>query len=164
LVFEKANCIKCHRFGNRGESIGPDLSTVAQRFTRKEILESVLFPSQVISDQYASKTVTTTDGKVISGIVAPAGDSAVLVLQADGTKTQLPASQVEDMQPNKKSAMPEGLFNTLALQEIADLFAYMNGGPTTTGPQAAPITAAQAPQSSQLGPNANSRRSNTLRK
>jgi putative heme-binding domain-containing protein len=162
LVFEKANCIKCHRFGNRGESIGPDLSTVAQRFTRKEILESVLFPSQVISDQYSSKTVTTTDGKVLSGIVAPAGDTDVLVLQADGTKTQLALSQIEDMQPNKKSAMPEGLFNTLGLQEIADLFAFMNAGGAAAGQQASPITA--SPQSSPLGPNANSRRANTLRK
>ena len=54
-VFAKANCIKCHRFGERGESVGPDLTCVSRRFQKKEILESILFPSQVISDQYVSK-------------------------------------------------------------------------------------------------------------
>src|SRR6185369_16036167 len=62
-VFTKAQCAACHRFGDRGESIGPDLTTVSQRFQKKEILESILYPSQVISDQYASRTVQLRDGR-----------------------------------------------------------------------------------------------------
>ena len=34
-VFAKAQCINCHRYGERGESLGPDLTTVSQRFQRK---------------------------------------------------------------------------------------------------------------------------------
>ena len=30
VVFEKAQCVKCHRYGTRGEGIGPDLSNVSQ--------------------------------------------------------------------------------------------------------------------------------------
>ena len=56
-VFTDAQCINCHRFNNRGEGIGPDLTTSAQRFQRKEILESIIYPNQVISDQYASQIV-----------------------------------------------------------------------------------------------------------
>lgn len=127
-IFEKANCAKCHRFGNKGEAAGPDLTTVAMRFQRKEILESLLFPSQVISDQYASKTITTTDGKVITGIVSPAGEEAVAVLQPTGQKLTLKNSEIESTAPSKQSSMPEGLLNQLNLQDIADLFAYLNGG------------------------------------
>ena len=54
-IFEKAQCIKCHRFGERGDTVGPDLTNVSKRFQKKEILESILFPSQVISDQYGSQ-------------------------------------------------------------------------------------------------------------
>ena len=43
-IFEKAQCIKCHRHGTRGDTVGPDLTNVAKRFQRKEILESILFP------------------------------------------------------------------------------------------------------------------------
>ncbi|HEX3655864.1 MAG TPA: HEAT repeat domain-containing protein [Pirellulales bacterium] len=126
-VFEKAQCAKCHRYGGRGESIGPDLSTVGRRFHKKEILESILYPSQVISDQYASKTVTTTNGLSYTGIVTPLAGNKVLILQANGEKVTVPKSRIDEVLPSKKSAMPEGLLNSLTLEEIADLFAYLTG-------------------------------------
>jgi putative heme-binding domain-containing protein len=124
VVFEKSQCVKCHRYGTRGEGIGPDLSNVSSRFQRKEILESVIFPSQVISDQFAAKTVVTKDGKTYTGLVGPTGDG-VVVLQASAEKVALPQTDIEEIVPSKKSAMPDGLFNTLTLAEIADLFAYL---------------------------------------
>ena len=65
-MFADGQCIHCHRFNGKGESIGPDLTSVAQRFTRKEILESIIYPNQVVSDQYASKLVTA-NGKTYYG-------------------------------------------------------------------------------------------------
>lgn len=132
LVYEKAQCIKCHRFGGKGETIGPDLSAVGQRFQKKEIIESVLFPSQIISDQYASKTVVTTDGVTVTGIVGAAGDNAVVVLQSNGQKVAISRSRIEQIVPSKKSTMPEGLFNELSLEEIADLFAFLLSPVSTT--------------------------------
>ncbi|HET6883288.1 MAG TPA: HEAT repeat domain-containing protein [Pirellulales bacterium] len=125
-VFEKVQCAKCHRYGGRGEGLGPDLSMVSQRFQRKEILESVLFPSQIISDQYMSKTVVTNDGITYTGLVAPSGEDAVVILQANGEKVTLANDDIAETAPSKVSAMPEGLLNTLSLQEIADLFAFLN--------------------------------------
>ena len=123
-VFEKGQCSKCHRYGNRGEGIGPDLTSVSSRFQRKEILESVIFPSQVISDQFAAKTVVTLDGRQFTGLVGPAGED-IIVLQSTGEKVTVAKGNIDEIVPSKKSAMPEGLFNALSLQEIADLFAYM---------------------------------------
>ena len=158
LVFEKAACVKCHRFGGRGESIGPDLSSVAMRFQRREILESILHPSQVISDQYAAKTVTTVDGKVLMGMVAPQGDDAYIVLQPNAQKVTLAKTNIEAITPNKQSAMPEGLLNNLPLQEIADLFAYLNSG----GRSVSDFTAESPSQG--VNVNLQSRRPNEMRK
>jgi putative heme-binding domain-containing protein len=127
-VFEKSKCIKCHRYGNRGEGIGPDLSNVSNRFQRKEIVESVIFPSQVISDQFAAKTVVTADGKTYTGLIGPTGDG-VVVLQANAEKANVAKADIDMIVPSKTSAMPEGLFNTLTLEEIADLFAYLGKPP-----------------------------------
>ena len=136
-VFVKAQCAKCHRFGDHGEGVGPDLTTVSLRFQKKEILESILFPSQVISDQYASKSVQRIDGRVVWGIVAQQADGSVSVLQSDGTKLLVPKDDIDSISPIKKSVMPEGLLNPLTLEEIADLFAYL-GRPAsaTTAPEA----------------------------
>lgn len=128
-IFAKAQCINCHRYGERGESIGPDLSTISQRFQRKEILESILFPSQIISDQYASKIVNAKDGRMISGLVSQQADGSLVVLMSNGQKATLQSDEVDEILPSKKSAMPDGLLNNLTLEEIAHLFAYLNQPP-----------------------------------
>ena len=136
-VFVKAQCAKCHRFGERGEGVGPDLTTVSLRFQKKEILESILFPSQVISDQYASKSVLRVDGRTVWGLVAPQADGSLTVLQSDATKVRVAKEEIDTITPIKKSAMPEGLLNPLTLEEISDLFAYLNQPPELKqGPEA----------------------------
>ena len=129
-VYEKAQCAKCHRYGDVGETVGPDLTQVAQRFRRQELLESILFPSHVISDQYASKSLALQDGRVLTGMVGAGSPGQVVVLQSNGEKVQVAEEQIEEVQPSAKSVMPEGLLNELTLPDIADLFAFL----TTRGP------------------------------
>ena len=129
MVFAKAQCAKCHRYGDHGETIGPDLTTVSRRFHTKEVLQSVLYPSQVIPSQYASKKVITDDGRLFVGIVAPRGDDSVMVLQASGEKIKIPKKHIDEIVPSKVSAMPDGLLNSLTPEEIADLFAYLRSSP-----------------------------------
>jgi len=127
-VFHDAQCINCHRFNGKGESIGPDLSAVAQRFTKKEILESIIYPNQVVSDQYASKQVIA-NGKTYVGLAVKNTDGGMTVMQSDGHKVELTADEIEDVQPTKMSAMPEGLANRLTLEQVADLFAFLMKAP-----------------------------------
>lgn len=128
-VFEKAGCIKCHRFGERGEGIGPDLTNVSRRFQKKEILESILFPSQVIADQYASKVIVLKDGRTIWGLAAIQPDGSIVVLQSNAQRITVAKDEIDEIHASKKSAMPEGLLNPLTLEEIADLFAYLGQSP-----------------------------------
>jgi putative heme-binding domain-containing protein len=127
-VFREGQCMNCHRFNGKGEHIGPDLSAVSQRFTRKEILESIIYPNQVVSDQYASKVVMA-GGKTYTGIAVKNQDRGMTVLQSDGKKVELAAADIEDVRPSKLSTMPEGLANRLTLEQIADLFAYLMKSP-----------------------------------
>jgi putative heme-binding domain-containing protein len=92
---------------------------------RKEILESILYPSHIISDQYASKTVVTVNGQTYTGIVAPGAAGETVILQASGEKITIATDDIEETVPSKLSAMPEGLINELTLEEISDLFAYL---------------------------------------
>jgi putative heme-binding domain-containing protein len=124
-VFAKAQCIKCHVYQGRGERIGPDLTTIGRRFMRKEILESILFPSHVISDQYASRIVTTNTGKSYTGIVAAGAQGERVVLQSNGEKVAIREIDIDEIQPSRKSSMPAGLLNNLSQEEIANLFAYL---------------------------------------
>jgi putative heme-binding domain-containing protein len=126
-VYVKAQCAKCHRFQAQGEAVGPDLTTLSSRFTRKELVESIIHPSHVISSQYASKTVLTKTGRQISGLVVPGSADETVILQSNGEKVTVKADDIEATKPSKVSSMPEGLLDPLTLEEIADLFAYLEG-------------------------------------
>jgi putative heme-binding domain-containing protein len=130
-LFEKAVCAKCHRFEQIGTGLGPDLTTLAGRFKRKDILEATIYPSRVISDQYKSVVVATKDGRVITAMRAPDdGDNLVLLL-SDASSLKLPKAEVEEIVDGKQSVMPDGLLNQLSLEEIADLFAFLESGKPT---------------------------------
>lgn len=126
-VYVKAQCAKCHRFQGQGENLGPDLTAISSRFSRKDLLESIVYPSHVISSQYASKTILTADGRQVSGLVLPGAAGETIVVQPSGEKLTLLAGEIELIKPSKISAMPSGLLDPLSLEEIADLFAYLEG-------------------------------------
>jgi putative heme-binding domain-containing protein len=105
------------------------LTNVSKRFQKKEILEAILFPSQVISDQFSSQTIVTKNGKSYTGMVAPRGDGALTMLTASGEKVVIAERDVEQATRTKVSSMPEGLLNLLSLEDIADLFAYLGSPP-----------------------------------
>lgn len=124
LAFTKASCIKCHKYGPEGEGIGPDLSTVSKRFKRAEILESIVDPSKVISDQYRSSLITTRDDRTFNGLAAEMNGTITILLQ-DGTKATIKSEDVDTRFASLVSVMPEKLLDQLTLEEIADLFAYL---------------------------------------
>ncbi|MFN0019021.1 MAG: HEAT repeat domain-containing protein [Pirellulaceae bacterium] len=128
-IFTKVQCAKCHKLGDIGESMGPDLTTVSRRFTRKEILEAIVHPSHIISSQYASKTISTTDGRTLSGIVAAGAEGETVILQSTGEKVTVKTADIEETKPSNVSSMPAGLLDTLTHEEIGDLFAYLQGTP-----------------------------------
>jgi putative heme-binding domain-containing protein len=127
-VFEKAACSKCHKYGKVGEGVGPDLTTLSKRFKRADTLESLLYPSKVISDQYRSTSIVTKRGVRLDGLVAINGDE-VTVLQQDASKVTLRKRDIEQQFASLVSVMPEKLLDELTLQEIADLFAYLESEP-----------------------------------
>lgn len=138
-VFVKAQCVKCHRFDGKGESLGPDLSTISSRFTRKELVESIVHPSHIISSQYASKTIMTTDGRQLTGLVGNGAAGETVVILPTAERVTLAAKQIEATKPSKISAMPDGLLDPLSLEEVSDLFAYLQKANKATSLTRRPI-------------------------
>ena len=128
IMFAAAKCGSCHRFDGAGGATGPDLSNVAGRFSHRDLIEAIVLPSKVISDQYRAMVITTNDGKVYSGRVTNdvGGKLTVSVDAVDPTKTVvIEKSNVDEMEPAKASLMPAKLLNELNQNEVLDLLAYM---------------------------------------
>jgi putative heme-binding domain-containing protein len=130
-VFHAASCAKCHRFDGAGGAIGPDLSSVRSRFSHADLLEAVIEPSKVISDQYRSSLVVTKDGRTLVGLVVETAESdgprvlEVHTADVDKPPVRVEASEVARREPSPLSQMPEGLANALSRDELLDLVAYL---------------------------------------
>jgi putative heme-binding domain-containing protein len=127
-LFAATKCFSCHRFNDEGGGLGPDLSGVAGRFSTRDLLESIVLPSKVISDQYEAVTIATSSGRVITGrIVNLAGE--MLMISTDmldpNKMSGVRRGDVQEMKASPVSMMPEGLLNTLDRDEILDLVAYL---------------------------------------
>lgn len=124
-MFAKAKCATCHRVDGNGETVGPELTNLASRFSLREAVESTIHPSAVVPDRYSSKTILTIDGITISGMTIQQPDESYFVLQADGKRIRIAPEDIEEMKDNPESAMPEGLLDNLTMSEVSDLFAYL---------------------------------------
>src|SRR5207244_10141359 len=61
-------CVKCHAAGGRGTaSVGPDLTGLALKYDKAEIIRSVLEPSDRLATGYQPAIVALHDGKVFTG-------------------------------------------------------------------------------------------------
>jgi len=128
-LFHAIGCASCHRFDGYGGNIGPDLSSVGNRFGVEGILEEIIHPSRVISDQYSSSEVVLDDGETITGLVARREDSVrVYTRDLDAEPTVVSRDAVQSVRQVDVSQMPEGLINSLNPEELRDLMAYMLSG------------------------------------
>ncbi|MEZ6099252.1 MAG: family 16 glycoside hydrolase [Pirellulaceae bacterium] len=127
-VYGAVACASCHRFNQDGGLAGPELTGVAGRFSVRDLLESVVEPSKVISDQYAAIRIVTKQGRIVTGRIGNlSGDSFSVVenMLNPGDMTGVRRQDIETIEPSKVSVMPAGLLNTLEQEEILDLVAYL---------------------------------------
>jgi len=123
-IFQK-QCANCHRLFGDGGAIGPDL-TGSQRTNIDYLLLNIVDPSASISKDFQMEVIETTDGRVITGMIAAETASAITV-QTTNEKIVIPVSEVERRVQSNVSMMPEGLLAGLKPTEVHDLFAYLVG-------------------------------------
>jgi putative heme-binding domain-containing protein len=125
-----ASCLKCHRMGDEGGAVGPDLTHVGRRYDERALLESILNPSKEIDPKYRDTAYILDDGKVVIGRPVQV-DAARIVVETDpltqATVTILRAS-IDETQPANVSPMPTGLADVLTREEVLDLLAYLKSG------------------------------------
>ena len=130
-LFGAASCVQCHRFAGEGGAIGPDLTALGGRFGVREILESTIEPSTVISDQYQPTIFELKDGLVIVGYVANYNHGTIKVAEdmfRPGDFTDIKVDSIKSRRLSPISMMPPGLLSTLTAEEVQDLVAYLRSG------------------------------------
>ncbi len=130
-LFAATACIVCHRFNNDGGGIGPDLSGAGSRYSVKDLMENIIEPSKVISDQYDSQQFDLADGTTIVGRIVGEENGELQIMSnpfAPDEKTKVKSSAIKSRKTYPISMMPPGLINALNPEELKDLTAYILSG------------------------------------
>jgi len=121
----KGACSSCHRIGDVGNFVGPNLSTIGQIRTERDLLESILFPSATLARDYEAHAIDTTDGQSLVAVIRRTLSDAIVVADGSGQEITLPRAKIAALQTLPTSLMPVGLDRALSEQELLDLVAYL---------------------------------------
>lgn len=126
-AFNDAQCILCHRFGNEGGSVGPELTAASSKYTPRDILESILEPSKVVSEQFQNVTFVKKDGDDFTGRLVDENDKHIVIQQSplSSDRVEIDKTDIAERRVSKVSPMPEGLLSQLTKDEVLDLLAYI---------------------------------------
>ncbi len=122
-VFAKA-CSVCHRLGEKGYAVGPDLAAVANK-TPQYLLQEILDPNRNVDSRYVAYVALTKEGRAFSGLLASETAGSITLKGQEGKQQVILRSDLEELQSSSMSLMPIGLEKDLSKQDLADLIAYL---------------------------------------
>lgn len=121
----KGTCVACHKIGETGRAIGPDLSHIGAIRTERDLLESILFPSNTLARDYEAHVIETNDGQQTLGVIKSHTAEGLLVLDIAGQEKIIANQAIVGDTTLTTSLMPMGLDQTLPEAELLDLVAWL---------------------------------------
>jgi len=112
--------------GEGGKEVGPELTTIGKKYSRAQLLESILEPSKLIDPKYVTYLAEMDDGRLVNGLLLKKDDSEVVLKDAQDKEFRLPAKEIERLVPARQSLMPDLLLRDMTAEQVADLLAYLS--------------------------------------
>jgi putative heme-binding domain-containing protein len=136
-VFAK-HCGQCHKIFGEGASVAPDI-TDNGRGSFEQLLSNVFDPNLVIGSGYQARTLITTDGRSLTGLLVEESPQRItLRMQGDKQET-ISRDAIEEMATSPLSLMPEGWEKQLSDQDLVDLMSFLCLDAPPSNPKARPI-------------------------
>ena len=123
LVF-KEQCGKCHRHAGEGGKVGPELTGMAVH-PAHELLIHILDPNRSVEGNYRAYTVSTDDGRVVTGLLASESKTAIEIVDAEGKRVAIQRDEIDAFVPSPNSLMPVGFEKQIKPEGFADLLAFL---------------------------------------
>lgn len=121
---ESAACVRCHAINGNGGNVGPGLSNIGNRLTRKQLLQAMVEPNARIAPGYGSVSVTLNDGTQIQGVLAESTETQLTIREGDGSNHVLNKKNIAK-QVNAPSSM-YSMVDRLDVHQLRDLITFLN--------------------------------------
>ncbi|MEQ1858687.1 MAG: PVC-type heme-binding CxxCH protein [Chthoniobacteraceae bacterium] len=123
-----AACATCHRKGDTGIDLGPNLATVAA-WPAEQMLTNILDPNREVSPNFMLYTVELKDGRALAGVITAETETGLTLKRLDGVDETVSRADVATLRATGTSAMPEGLEAAISVEQMADLIAFLRDAP-----------------------------------
>ncbi|VTS06583.1 PVC-type heme-binding CxxCH protein [Tuwongella immobilis] len=123
LIFTQ-NCSSCHRHGDIGQAIGPELTGMAVH-PREELLVHILDPNASVEGNFRMTTVALEDGRLLSGLIAGESRTAIELVDTQGKRYSIARDDIESLTASSQSLMPEGFEKQINPVQMKDLLAFL---------------------------------------
>ena len=138
-VFGKA-CATCHRVDGLGLAVGPDIGDTRTK-TRAMLLTDILNPNGAIDGNYINYVVSLRDGRVVNGLIAAESAGSLTLRRAEDQTEVVLRQDVDEVRSTGASLMPEGLEQSITIDEMTDLLSFLKNwryadGQASTGTEA----------------------------
>jgi putative heme-binding domain-containing protein len=118
-------CLKCHTIQGTGSNVGPDLSAIGTKASRENLLESILFPSKAVADQYLTWVVETKQGLVLTGLLVEETAEHITLRDANAKDTRISKTEIETRAKSPESLMPSNLLAYMTEEDLVDMVEYL---------------------------------------
>jgi putative heme-binding domain-containing protein len=121
----KQHCAACHKLGDDGHEVGPNLLATIPGKSGEDLLISLLDPNREVDPRYLSYVADVADGRTLTGIVTAETAAAVVLRRSDGVEDTIRRSDLDNLKSSGLSLMPDGMEKNVSKQDVADLLAYL---------------------------------------
>lgn len=123
------HCALCHKFGDQGRDIGPDLTGYEMK-NLDYLVPAIVDPNLGIREGFELATLTLrpvgdAPPGVLTGFLADASERTVTIKDLAGIKTVVARKDLAHQSRAPVSVMPEGLLDRMSDQQVRDLAAYL---------------------------------------
>jgi len=124
IFHSRGACFTCHKIGDKGRQLGPDLTGIGKKFEASILLDSMINPSSAIAFGFEGTSVKTKDGKAISGFVVSDSDPLIIKDMA-GNQISVDLKNIAERNNMKQSMMPSVKNLGMSAQDLVDVLEYL---------------------------------------
>ncbi|MBM3979081.1 MAG: c-type cytochrome [Planctomycetes bacterium] len=118
------HCAACHRVGDTGGKIAPQLDGIGVRGTER-LLEDVLDPNRNVDQAFRARSITLTNDKTLTALMLRVEGKVLVVADLEGKEQRIPLDEIATNRETQLSAMPANLADTIPERDLYHILAYL---------------------------------------
>jgi putative heme-binding domain-containing protein len=119
-------CAVCHKLGDQGKVIGPQLEGVGARGAQR-LTEDILWPDRNVDEAFRLTILLLESGESVSGLVSDRSADSLMLTDQMGKQRRILLSEIDQEKPSKLSLMPGNFDELMTDLEFASLIGFLRG-------------------------------------